>query len=79
MSDTRFEPPRPLPDDDYQFGMWDWMPIAVALVIIAAIVVFALVFSRNTQQASTDPPAISTDTTTGQSPPRQERPNPRSN
>jgi hypothetical protein len=55
------------------------MPIAVALIVIAAIVVFALAFSRNPQQASTDPPAISIDTTTGQSPPRQERSNPRSN
>jgi len=82
MSDPRFEPPRQRPDvdayrpltdadDDYRLGKWDWMPVAIAGVIIAAIVVFALAVPENTQQASNDRPAITTDTTTGRAPPRQ--------
>lgn len=78
MSDPRFDPRRnyelpPYRRLDQDVSPVGWMPVAIAGIIIAAIIVFAIAVPRDeSSSVQANRPAISTDLdTTGQSIPRR--------
>jgi len=77
MSDPRFDPHRnyelpPYRRLDQDVGPVGWLPVAIAGVVIAAIIVFAIAVPRDESSAlQANRPAISTDLdTTGQGTPK---------